>query len=254
MGNTLSAGHLRSCDEGNRPVAVDQHEVAYLGSTTEAPGVATFMFSRPEGYAFDPGQFLSLTLETREGTQTKHFTICSAPGDPGLAITTRLTGSAFKDALLALVSGSQVAITGPRGAMTLRLGEKKVAFLVGGIGVTPARCIVRDAVQRGGGPTLLVFYGNLDQDSIPFKAEFDAYERDHPEISVVHVLAEPKAGWKGDTGFITAEIVRRHTDPLDGWHWVVAGPPAMVDAMKRVLEELAIPADRVSMEVFAGYE
>ena len=235
-------------------MAVEQHMVAYLGSTTEAPGIATFMFSRPDGYAFDPGQFLSLTLETREGTQTKHFTICSAPRDPGLTIATRLSGSAFKDALLALKPGGQVAITGPRGAMTLRLGQKKVAFLVGGIGVTPARCIVRDAVQRGGGPTFLVFYGNLDQDSIPFKAEFDAYEHDHPEISVVHVLAEPKPGWEGDTGFITADIVRRHTDPLDGWHWVIAGPPAMVDAMKRVLADLEVPAQRVSLELFAGSE
>jgi ferredoxin-NADP reductase len=235
-------------------VSVEHYPVAYLGTTAEVPGVASFTFSRPEGYDFDPGQFLSLTLETREGEQTKHFTICSAPGDPGLAITTRLSGSAFKDALLALTPGLRVGITGPRGAMTLRPGDTKVAFLVGGIGVTPARCIVRDAVQRGGGPTFLVFFGNLDQDSIPFKAEFDAYERDHPEISVVHVLAEPKPGWQGETGFITAAIVRRHTDPMDGWHWVVAGPPAMIDAMKIVLSDLAMPAERVSFELFAGYE
>jgi ferredoxin-NADP reductase len=231
-----------------------QHAVTYLGTTLEVPGVATFMFSRPEGYGFDPGQFLSLTLDTREAIQTKHFTICSAPGDPGLAITTRLTGSAFKDALLALQPGNTVTVTSPRGTMTLRRDDTKVAFLVGGIGVTPARCILRDAVQRGVGPTFLVFYGNLDQDSIPFKAEFEGYEREHREISFVNVLAEPKPGWTGETGFITAEIVRRHTDPLDGWHWVVAGPPAMVDAMKRVLSELDVPAERVSMELFAGYE
>lgn len=235
-------------------MAVEQHTVTYLGTTTEAPGVATFMFSRPQGYVFDPGQFLSLTLETRDGTQTKHFTICSAPGDPGLAITTRLSGSAFKDALVAMEPGHEVTVTGPRGSMTLRPDETKVAFLVGGIGVTPARCILRDAVQRGAGPTFLVFYGNLDQDSIPFKAEFETYERDHPEISFVHVLAEPKPGWTGETGFITADIVRRHTDPLDGWHWVVAGPPAMVDAMKRVLADLEVPAGSVSLELFAGYE
>jgi ferredoxin-NADP reductase len=235
-------------------MTVEQYTVTYLGTTPEVPGVASFMFSRPEGYVFDPGQFLSLSIETREGAQTKHFTICSAPDDPGLAITTRLSGSAFKDALLALEPGHTVTVTGPRGAMTLRADDTKVAFLVGGIGVTPARCILRDAVQRGGGPTFLVFYGNLDQDSIPFKAEFEGYERAHPEISFVHVLAEPKPGWRGETGFITAETVRRHTDPLDGWHWVVAGPPAMVDAMKLVLADLEVPGDRVSMEVFAGYE
>jgi ferredoxin-NADP reductase len=235
-------------------VAVGQHTVAFVTSTTEAPGVATFAFSRPAGFAFDPGQFLSLGLETREGPQTKHFTICSSPADRELSITTRLTGSAFKDALLALRPEQEVTITGPRGTMTLKPEFRKVAFLVGGIGVTPARCIVRDAVQCGGGPRFLVFYGNLDQDSIAFKTEFDGYERDHPEISVVHVLAEPKPGWEGETGFITADIVRRHTDALDGWHWVVAGPPAMVGAMQRVLADLEVPRARVSLELFAGYE
>ena len=137
---------------------------------------------------------------------------------------------------------------------TLKAGVRKVAFLVGGVGVTPARCIIRDAAQRGGGPRFLVFYGNLDQDSIPFLGEFDAYEREHPEISVVHVLADPKPGWSGETGFITADIVRRHVDPHDGWHWVVAGPPAMIDAMKLVLADLEIPPEHVSLEVFAGYE
>lgn len=235
-------------------MAIAQHTVAFLGSTLEAPGIAMFSFARPAGYAFDPGQFLSLTLDTREGATTKHFTICSSPGDADLSITTRLTGSAFKDALLALVLGQEVGISSPHGTMTLKPGMQKVAFMVGGVGVTPARCIIRDALQRGGGPRFLVFYGNLDEDSIPFLSEFDAYEREHPEISVVHVLAEPKPGWSGETGLITAEVVRRHVDPLDGWHWVVAGPPAMIDAMKTVLTDLEIPPDRVSLELFTGYK
>jgi NAD(P)H-flavin reductase len=71
---------------------------------------------------------------------------------------------------------------------------------------------------------------------------------------VVDVLAEPKAGWDGETGFITADIVRRHIDGIEGWHWVVTGPPAMIAAMQGVLDELQVPADRVSTESFAGYE
>jgi NAD(P)H-flavin reductase len=70
---------------------------------------------------------------------------------------------------------------------------------------------------------------------------------------VVHVLAAPKPGWKGESGFITAEVVRRHLESLDEWHWVVTGPPAMIDAMKRVLFDLDIPEERVSLESFAGY-
>ncbi len=128
-----------------------------------------------------------------------------------------------------------------------------MAFLVGGVGVTPARCIVRDAVQRDTGLEAYVFYGNQDQGSVAFADELDGYDAARTGIRVVHVLAEPSPGWEGETGFIDAGIVRRHLDPADGWRWMVSGPPPMVEAMRRVLVELGVPADRTSIESFAGY-
>ena len=63
----------------------------------------------------------------------------------------------------------------------------------------------------------------------------------------------PSSAWAGERGYITADIVRRHCDPLDGWHWFVAGPPAMAQAMDRVVAALGLPGDRVSREPFSGY-
>jgi ferredoxin-NADP reductase len=231
----------------------NSYEVSFLSLDRPAPGTGTFRFSKPEGYTFTPGQYLSLTLTTRDGEQTKPFTHDEAPADPYLEITTRLSGSAFKDALEALTPGDVVVVTGPRGRMTLPDGVAKVAFLVGGVGVTPARSIIRDAVQRRTGLHVALFYGNQDQDGIPFGWELDAYAAELPEVIVVHVLAAPRPGWDGETGFITAEIVRRHIDPLDGWRWVVTGPPAMIGAMQVVLATLRVPQDRVTTESFAGY-
>ena len=218
-----------------------------------ATGTASFRFERPDGYEFQAGQFFMLTLETRDGRETKPFTHSSSPADPALELTTRLTGSAFKDALLALRPGDPVEVAGPRGRMTLRPGDAKVAFLVGGVGVTPARSIVRDAVQRGTGVAFALFYGNQNEPGIPFASEFAAYAATHPEIVVIHVLAEPGPGWEGETGFITADVVRKHVDPYDGWHWVVAGPPAMITAMEKVIDDLGVARDTVSFERFSGY-
>jgi ferredoxin-NADP reductase len=230
------------------------YDVAFMERLDTAPGTGTFRFAKPVGYAFEPGQFLSLTLSTREGDQTKQFTHDHSPTDPYLEITTRLTGSAFKDALMAMAPGDMVRVTGPRGRMTLPEAVRKVAFLVGGVGITPARAIVRDAVERGTGLAIALFYGNQDESSIPFRDEFDGYAAAHPEVLVVHVLADPGPGWAGERGFISADTVRRHIDPLDGWHWVVTGPPAMIAAMGIVLSDLSVPAERVSTESFAGYE
>jgi ferredoxin-NADP reductase len=229
------------------------YQVRFTSGDRPAAGTGTFRFEKPAGYEFSPGQFTLVTIATRDGEQTKPFTLDQAPADPFLEITTRLSGSAFKDAFEALQPEDSVRVSAPRGRMTLPVNAAKAAFLVGGVGITPAHSIIRDAVQRRSGLGVALFYGNQDQDGIPFGEEFDGYAAEHPEIVVVHVLAAPLPGWAGETGFITAETVRRHVDPLDGWHWVVTGPPAMIDAMKRVLADLEVPEDRVSMESFAGY-
>jgi ferredoxin-NADP reductase len=219
-----------------------------------APATGLFRFGKPAGYVFQAGQYFSLTLQTREGEQTKHFSHCDAPADSHVELTTRLTGSAFKDALLALRPGEEVHITGPRGHLTVPEGVARVGFLVGGVGITPARSIIRDAAGRATGLDILCFDGNLDQSGIPFKQEFDGFEAAHPEIRFVHVLERPLPGWEGESGFITADVVRRHCDPLDGRYWISAGPPAMAEAMKRVFEELRVPGERFAMELFTGYE
>jgi ferredoxin-NADP reductase len=231
----------------------DTHTVPFQAHMSCAASTGTFRFGKPAGYSFEPGQYFSLTLDTREGEQTKHFSHCDAPGDPYVELTTRLSGSAFKDALLDLRMDDLVRIAGPRGRLTLPDGTMRVGFLVGGVGITPAHSIIRDAVSRATGLDVLTFFGNPDQSCIPFKAEFDEIEATHPGIRFVHVLQLPPEGWDGERGFISAELVRRHCDPLDGRYWISAGPPAMTDAMTRVFAELGVPQERVAMERFAGY-
>ncbi len=230
------------------------YEVAFLERAKCPTGLGTFRFERPDGYTFVPGQFLSLTLQTRDGQQTEHFTHSESPLDPYLEITTRLTGSAFKDALVALTAGVLVTVAGPRGRLMLSADQRKVTFLVGGVGITPARSIIRDSVQRGTGLEVVLFYGNQVEACIPFREELDTYAATVEGIRVVHVLAEPGPGWKGERGFITADVVRRHISPHEGWHWVVTGPPAMIVAMQRVLTDLEVPSSEVSVEAFSGYD
>jgi ferredoxin-NADP reductase len=229
------------------------YQVALAGSVAPCAGTGSFSFTRPAGYHFEPGQYLTLTLQTRDGEVTKQFSHCDAPGDAHTQILTRMTGSAFKDALAALAVGDVVTMHGPFGRLVVPEGARKVAFLVGGVGITPMLSIVRDSVRRSTGLTVLVFDGNLDDSCIPLREEFEVWEREQPSVRFVHVLEHPSDGWTGERGFITAETVTRHCDPLDGWHWFVAGPPAMADAMRGVLTRLGVPETAFSFESFAGY-
>ncbi len=208
-------------------------------------------FSRPTAYDFVPGQYAVVTVQTPDGPVGKPFTIASAPLDDYLEFTTRISDSAFKQALDALVPGDPIRVSKPSGRLLVPSGASRLVFLVGGVGITPARSILRHAVQTGLPLQAFVFFGNRDDECIPYRAEFEAMETSG--VRIVHVLEHPSDGWQGERGFITAELVRRHGALSAPALWIVAGPPVMVGAMERVLDELAIPAEERMIERFAGY-
>lgn len=213
--------------------------------------VASFTFSRPEGYEFQAGQWLRLTLQTGQGVQTKTFSHASAPADPDIEITTRLSGSPFKNALDALEVGQKVEMGGLGGRLRLPDQAGRIAFLVGGVGITPVRSLLRDAVSRGRSfADALVLYGNRDEGCAPYLEEFAAMCASG--VRVIPVYERPAAGWVGERGFISAETVKRHVDPGDGRPFVVTGPPLMAEAMVAVLDELGIDEERCIVERFGA--
>lgn len=213
--------------------------------------VVMMRFERPEDFVFIPGQWLRLTVETVEGKQTKTFTIASARDDDWLEIATRISGSTFKQALERLRPGERVGLTGPGGRMSLPDGIRRAAFLVGGVGVTPARSMLRDATRRGRAfEDVLVLYGNRDARCAPYLDELEAMKA--AGVRVVPVYERADADWSGERGFITADMVRRYLDPGDGRPFIVAGPPAMVAAIKGVLDELEVAEERRRVEWFGA--
>lgn len=215
------------------------YEVELLGTELCGADVVTLRFSRPEGYSFAAGQWFRLTLHTAEGELAETFSHCSGPGDPFLEMTTRLSGSVFKRALAALATGARATITGPGGRLALPAGAERVCFITGGTGITPIRSILRDAAGTARVfDDALLLYGNRDQSCAPFAEELSALGA--IGVRVVLCFEVARDSWVGERGFIDAEMVRRHVDPKDGRPFMVAGPPVMVEAIERVLDELDI--------------
>jgi ferredoxin-NADP reductase len=222
------------------------HEVEFLGIETCGSDVVSARFSRPPEFQFAAGQWIVLALTAGETRLAETFTICSAPSDDFLEITTRLSGSPYKNALAGLVLGDRAALTGPGGHLAIPADATRVAFLVGGVGITPVHSMLRQAAAQGRVfDDALLFYGNRDQSCVPFEAEFAAMA----DSGVRTVLCFERASdsWKGDRGFISAQMVRRYLPPTQTSRpFIVAGPPIMVEAMERVLDELGVPeSDRL---------
>lgn len=213
----------------------------------------TFRFSRPDAYSFQAGQHYILGLDTADGEQRKAFSHAEAPSDPETTVTTRLSGSAFKSALAALEPGDTVDFSGPFGRMLLDDGVRRVVYLSGGVGITPVRSLLRDAAARDLPRESVLFFGNREDRCVPYRDELRALAEEDARVRLVECFEHPPAGWGGAVGFITSALVREHLRPDDGWDFVVSGPPAMVDAMARLLDELGVPEDLRHEERFTGY-
>ncbi|MCE5203917.1 MAG: FAD-dependent oxidoreductase [Actinomycetia bacterium] len=230
-----------------------QGKARFLGYAPCGESTGTFRFTRPTGYTFRAGQFFTLTLSTHEGVQTKHFSHANAPQDPGIELTTRLTGSAFKEALQALHPGEEVTISGPGGRLVLPDRSRPTAFLTGGVGITPARSIIRDLVLSGEPTKMALFYANRTEDSVPYAEEFRGLAQSREGFILVEVIEEPARGWSSETGRIDAALIHRHIERPEAFYWVVSGPPRMVDAMRTVVSGLRLAQGSVAFESFSGY-
>jgi ferredoxin-NADP reductase len=205
--------------------------------------------SRPGGYTYAAGQWFRLTLVTAEGPQTRTFSLASAPYEAELAFATRLSTSAFKLALGSLELPAQVTISSPGGRLRLPEGADRVVFVVGGVGVSPARSLLMDTAEHGRHfADAPVLFGTRDATCQPFLAELGSLRP--IGVRVIPVLEQPPKGWSGETGFITADLIRRHVDDFDVPVYLVCGPPVMVDAIAQVLDSLRIDASRRIVERF----
>jgi ferredoxin-NADP reductase len=220
-----------------------------------------FHFERPSGFQFKAGQTLDLTLidppETDAEGDTRTFSIASAPHDADLVIATRMRNSAFKRVLASAPLAASIEADGPMGSFTLHHNVTKPAiFLAGGIGITPFRSMIHDAAARNLAQQLWLFYSNHRPEDAAFLEDLQTVASLTPSFHCVPTMtrmAESQEPWNGETGVINREMLNRHLLDVRGPIYYVAGPPAMVTAIRGMLLAAGVDEDDVRSEEFAGY-
>jgi ferredoxin-NADP reductase/nitrite reductase/ring-hydroxylating ferredoxin subunit len=237
----------------------------------EETDVMSFRFSRSDRQNYlnyKAGQYSIVDLGTKEDPKgpIRSFTIASSPTEKdSILITTRIRDSPFKQKLSKLDAGTPVKITAPAGEFTLPEDySKPVVFLSGGIGVTPFRSMIKYATDRQLPLKITMFDSNRNQANILYKDEFDAWAKLNKNLKNVYTITGEQAEaphsasseWKGEKGYIDKSMLSRHlsSDEINNSVFYICGPPAMLAAMKKLLQEgLGVLGDRIRVEEFTGY-
>jgi cytochrome-b5 reductase len=121
-------------------------------------------------------------------------------------------------------------------------------MIAGGTGITPMVQIIRAALRNPSDKTTLsLIYANVNWDDILLKKELDDLVATHPaRFRLFYVLNNPPSGWTGGVGFVTKDHIKEHLpNPTDtNSKLLMCGPPPMIAAMKKNLDELKYPAPR----------
>ncbi len=239
-----------------------KYDVTLRGSRLVARETRAFDFDLPQGFTYKAGQSIDLTLlnppETDGEGNTRAFTIASAPAEQKLMVTTRLRNTAFKRVLRSLAPGSHVGVDGPFGSMTLHSAANRPAvFLAGGIGITPFRSMVVQAASEAKEREIVLFYANHRREDAAFLDELRTLARSYRSLTLIPTLTKEDAStmpWNGELGRPDLAMIQRYVSSLRGPVYYVAGPPAMVGAMRTMLNGAGVEDDDIRSEEFSGYD
>jgi predicted ferric reductase len=205
-----------------------------------------------QGFTFRAGQFAWVTLgETPFKLQQHPFTISSsAEIKKNIRFTIKELGD-FTSEISSVEPGSAAFIEGPYGNFTLSESAATHNILIsGGIGITPTMSILNTLRDRRDKRKLTLIYGTPNLELTPFFEELKVLSAEL-NLKVVHVLEEADDDWDGETGFITEEILKKHTpEDFASCEYFICGPPPMMNAVEPVIAGWGIPVYKVHSERF----
>ena len=216
-----------------------------------ADGTTEFTLTRPENLEYRAGQFADFALSgsqaTAQSVGTHCFSFVSAPFEAHLCIDTRMRDSAFKNAMRDMPDGGAMQFDGPFGDFTLHKNDAVPAvFVIGGIGITPVRSMIAQALHEGSGHHLTLLYANGTPTLAAFADELQQLAEQHANFRFVPV-------YSATDGHINAATIKQHVGDIAGSKYYLSGPEGMVKAMRALLLDVGADEDNLRTEEFDGY-
>jgi ferredoxin-NADP reductase len=208
---------------------------------------------------FQAGQYFWVELlnppyEDEKGPR-RHISVVTSPNERGvLGLCTRLRDSAFKRSLAELPVGAEVDVEDPKGTFVLPAEtDRPYVFVAGGIGITVFRSMLLFIHENELAHRVTLVYSNRNRESTPFMEELAELEQSMSNLRVVFTMTEDP-GWAGEARRIDADMLRDQLDSeLVDYHFLVAGPPEMAQAVVDSLQGAGVPEEQVTADKYSGY-
>jgi ferredoxin-NADP reductase len=204
---------------------------------------------------FLSGQYIALFPEIGNIKTSRPYSLSSPPNQHGYYDITvrRIENGLVSNYLLDEVKkGDRLVTSGPAGNFYFNplFHDRTMVCLAGGSGVTPFMSMIREIVETGLDRTVYLFHGNKTLDDAIFHDRIMNISSRFDNIQYVPVIENPPAGYIGQTGLITGQIIKEVLEDMSDKTFYLCGPQEMYEFCIPELEKLGIPGRKIRQEVY----
>ncbi len=210
--------------------------------------------------------FLKLTAKSDEPVY-RAYSLANPPGEKSeLTFTVRIATPPLDDAdippgvgssfLFHLRPGDRVTLTGPYGDFFVKETAREMCFIGGGAGMAPMRShIFHQLMEVKTDRKVTFWYGARSRQEMFYDENFSRLDEGNENFSYHVALSDPQPedAWKGLVGFIHERVydqyLSSHPDPTE-IEYYLCGPPPMVDAVVKMLDDLGVEPEMIAFDTF----
>lgn len=219
----------------------------------------TFRFVSKNGYLppFEAGQYINIFAEFDGVRTSRPYSLSSSPRQRAyydITIARIKSGFVSNYFLDKAKVGDSYEASAPAGEFHYNpvFHGKNLVFLAGGSGITPFMSMTQEVLNAGLDRNIHLIYGARTEKSAIFLEELRDLSARHNNFKFTLVVSEPTEDYKGETGFITSECIKKKVDDLDSATFYICGPQVMYDFCKSELSNLGVKNKRIHQEMFGS--
>lgn len=209
-----------------------------------------FKFSKPKGFTFLSGQYITLVFEENAKKVARSYSIASSPSNETIDLFVKDVGGSGSKFLFSLKVGDVVSGMGPIGKFTLTKESKKreIVFISNGTGLAPIKSMIEDLLENNFDKRIILIAGFRKEKGISFMEEFKKLSSENSNFKFYYVLSKPE-GIYPYVGHVQDYLYNLTPKDFDGVAYI-CGLREMVEDVKNKLLNFGFREEDIYFEKY----
>lgn len=231
----------------------------------ESDVITSFYLEASDGKTlpdYEPGQYLTIrvTMPGEEFMQIRHYSLSAVPNSKQYRISVKKEADYTPHGVVSTFLHDQVNIndtieaSAPAGVFTLDQETNPVAFISGGVGITPMMSMLESLGTTDSVRDVSFVHAAKSEAVHAFHLNVEEWTRHLKNARYMYGYSDPlnPEGNQDFNGYVTKEVLEKIVKPSATYY--VVGPVPFMEQVAKLLGQLNVSKDQIRYEIFGPAE